>query len=724
MNLKLTILLILLTFKSFSAVDHWETAVYEDDIWRYLVPTAAVPVNWNMLSYNDAAWNQGPGGFGYGDGDDNTTFGSTITCFQRIVFNISDVNAIDAAILNIDFDDGFVAYLNGVEITRYNVGVGQEGYNNLATGQHEAQMYGGGSPDQFFINACNASLVSGNNVLAIQTHNATAGSSDMSSRVWLSLGINNTSNNYGATPAWFNPPIDIQSSKLPIVVINTAGCVSIPDEPKVDATMGIIYNGEGAINNITDPFNEYNGNIGIELRGASSQQLFPKKQYGFETRDNFGVSHDVTMFNMAYDNDWILYAPYSDKSLIRNVMAYQLGWDVGSYAPRTKLCEVILNGQYQGVYVLTEKIKRKDGKVGFNDVEPTDNSGNELTGDYIIKIDKLNGQSVLAWYSPYPPFAGSSQNPYFQLHDPEWDSLTSIQKNYIETYVTDFETALDGPNFTDPINGYAPYIDVPSFINFFLVNELSRNVDGYRISSFLHKLRTSEGGKLFAGPLWDFNLAFGNANYCSGGNSSGWEINFYQQCPGDGWQNPFWWEKLLQDPAYAHDVNCKWQEMRQGTWHTDSLMQRIDDLAFYLNDAQQRNFQRWPVLGTYVWPNNYVGNTYQDEIDFLKQWLTDRLNWMDANMFGSCGDLGLPKSKKQSFEVFPNPSNDVFHVILNETLSSPSVEIFDISGKAVYRKENITTSAFDIPVEFSPGLYTLIIKNGSTINYTKIRVSE
>ena len=157
--------------------------------------------------------------------------------------------------------------------------------------------------------------------------------------------------------------------------------------------MGIIYNGEGVRNYMTDPFNEFDGNIGIELRGSSSQ-MFPKKQWGLETRDNFGNRNDVTLFNMAYDNDWILYAPYSDKSLIRNVMAYQMGRDLGGYAPRTKLCEVVLNGDYHGVYVLTEKIKRKDGKVGTNDVKPQDISGNELTGDYVIKIDKTTSGGV------------------------------------------------------------------------------------------------------------------------------------------------------------------------------------------------------------------------------------------------------------------------------------------------------------------------------------------
>lgn len=692
-----------------SAVNHWETVVYENDTWKYLVPTSVVSSSWNQLAYNDAGWNIGPGGFGYGDGDDNTTFGSALSCFQRITFNIVDINAIDQVVLNIDYDDAFVAYLNGVEIGRDNItSSGQPAYNQASDGLHEAQMYSGGAPNQLIFSA--ASLVNGMNVLCVQVHNESLGSSDMSSRVWLSLGINNSSNDYGATPGWFNPPFDFVSSNLPIVVINTAGGATIPNEPKIDASMGIIYNGVGVRNYLSDPFSEYSGNIGIEVRGSSSQ-MFPKKQWGFETRDNFGIRNDVTLFNMAYDNDWILYAPYSDKSLIRNVMAYEMGKDLGGYAPRTKLCEVVLNGDYHGVYVLTEKIKRKDGKVGSNDVDQQDVSGNELTGDYVIKVDKTTAGGVVAWSSPYPPYSGASQNTTFQLHDPPIDSLNSIQQNYIENYVTNFESALNGPNFADPVLGFAPYIDINSFVDFLLVNEASHNVDGYRISSYLHKIRTSEGGKLFAGPLWDFNLAFGNANYCSGSSTSGWEMNFYQVCGNDNWQNPFWWKKLTQDVNFNHELNCKWQRMRQGAWHTDSLMARVDTLAAYLDEAQQRNFQRWQILGSYVWPNDFIGNTYAEEISYIKTWITDRMNWLDGNMFGSCTDLGISEKMSSAISVYPNPGNEDFHFTLGIAAANAELNLLDIDGKVVYSEYGISGKGHDIHVDnLAPGLYHYIIK--------------
>ncbi|NRA12092.1 MAG: CotH kinase family protein [Crocinitomicaceae bacterium] len=516
-------------------------------------------------------------------------------------------------------------------------------------------------------------------------------------------------------------PVVLDSSNLPIVIINTVGGATIPNDPKIDATMGIIYNGPGVINYMTDPHNEFSGDIGIELRGSSSQS-FPKKQWGVETRTNLGQTNDVSIFGMAFDNDWVLQAPYSDKSLIRNVLAYDMGWDLEEYSPRTQLCEVVLNGQYEGVYVFMEKIKRKDGKVGTNDIEQEDISGNELTGDYVLKVDKTTSGGIIAWSSAIPPYVGASEVIGFQCHDPSIDSLNATQLNYIETYITDFENALNGPNFSDPILGYAPYIDMISFIDFFLVNEVSKNVDGYRISSFLNKIRASEGGKLYAGPLWDFNLAFGNANYCDGGNTSGWEIDFYNQCSG-GLQNPFWWEKLTQDPNYTHDLNCRWTEMRQGAWHSDSLMARIDNYASYIDNAQQRNFNRWQIHGTYIWPNNFVGNNFQEDIAYMKDWIIARVGWMDANMFGSCPDLGVEEKEINLVQVFPNPAVEDFNFSFKESISNGSMELMNLSGQIIYRANAIVGKGIKIHIDdLSSGMYYYTFNLDGKISKGKLMI--
>ena len=709
--------LLLLGYSAKAQVNHWETVVYEDDNWKYLVPTSSVNASWNTIGFNAASWTNGQGGFGYGDGDDNTSFGGAISCYQRIAFSILDVNAIEQAVFNIDYDDAFVAYLNGVEIGRDNItSGGQPNYNQSSDGLHEAQMYQGGQPNYYTLDQAflAANLVNGSNVLCVQAHNEQIGSSDMSSRAWLSLAINNTSTNYGPTPFWFIEPLVFLDSDLPIVVINTAGGASIPDEPKIDATMGIIYNGAGVRNYITDAFNEYNGDIGIELRGSSSQG-FPKKQWGVETRDNLGQSNDVSIFGMAFDNDWVLQAPYSDKSLMRNFLAYDMGRDLDEYAPRTKFCEVVLNGQYEGVYVFMEKIKRKDGKVGTNDLNQFDNSGNELTGDYVLKVDKLTSGGVVAWYSPFSPFPGATDQVSFQAHDPSLDSLTATQLNYIENHITSWETALDGPNFDNPITGYAPYVDMLSFVDFFLVNEISKNVDGYRISSFLHKIRTSEGGNIVAGPLWDFNLAYGNADYCVAGTTSDWQMDFYQICGGN---IPFWWRKMIQDPTYTHMLNCRWQEMRLGAWHTDSLMAKIDTIAAFLDESQQRNFQRWQIHGQYIWPNNFVGNNFQEDVAYMKDWIANRVSWMDANMFGSCPDLSLAEDQIEDVQVFPNPAKEDFNFVFKNYISNGSIQLMDLSGHVVFSEKGITGKGYKTYVEnLSSGMYYYTFDlNGTVVN--------
>jgi len=686
---------------TFTQINHWETVVYDNDVWRYKVPTSPVNSQWIDLSFNDNSWMQGQGGFGYGDGDDNTQINNAISCYQRIKFTISGLSAIESVVLNVDYDDAFVAYLNGAEIARANIiSPGQPNYISTANGNHEALLYQGGVPENYQLSS--DLLNEGENVLCVQVHNVQQSSSDLSCRTFLSLGINNESLVYGPTPNWFDPPLIFTSSNLPIVVISTINGEVIPDDPKIDGTMGIINNSVGERNYLTDPYNEYSGPIGISKRGSSSQ-LFPKKQWGFETRDNQGAPFDVTVFNMAWDNDWVLYAPYSDKSLIRNVLAYEMGWDLGVYSPRAELVEVVLNGSYEGVYVLTEKIKRKDGKVGTDNVEVGENNGNGITGDYILKLDKTTSGGVVAWDSPIPPYPGANQVVSFQHHDPDIEDLSFSQKEYIKDHITNFENALNGSNFLDPTLGYKPYVDLNSFVAFFLVNEVSKNVDGYRISSFLHKLRTSEGGLIYAGPLWDFNLAFGNADYCQGANTYNWQMNFYEWCGG---KVPFWWNKLEQDPAYTHELHCKWLEMRQGAWHTDSLMQRIDSYATYLEEAQIRNFQRWNILDSYVWPNNFIGGSYAAEINYLKNWLSNRLTWMDNNMLGSCPDLGFPSPNKKSIKLYPNPSQGNINFTFNKTVSKGRIKITNLHGQCVYTNLELSGAGHVVElINLAPGLY-------------------
>ena len=710
-------LFVLLSFfklQTYAQLDHWETIVKDNSSWYYQVPSAASSPEWISPSFTVNSWLQGPGGFGYGDGDDNTVLPtSAVSVYTRIEFNIANLNEIVALALHFDYDDGFVAYLNGTEVARNGLsGTGQPTYDQLASISHEAKLYQNQQPDQFifFPNQLAGLLVNGTNVFCVEVHNQQVNSSDFTCRSFLSIGKNNPNVTYGPIPTWFTPPFILASSNLPIVVLDTYN-VDIPDEPKIDGTMGIIYNGENQINHLTDPFNEFYGQIAVEKRGSSSNS-FPMKSYGLETRGPDSVNYNVSLFDWPSDNDWILYAPYTDKAMIRNVLTYDLGRQMGQWAPRTKLCEVILNGSYIGVYVLMERIKINPGRVDVDPLLYSDTLDNQLTGGYIFKVDKTTAGGIVAWTSPYTAQAPSSGPIYYQLHDPEIEDVHPDQLNYIESYVDNWETVLKSATFANPQIGYRAYSDEQSFIDFLLINELSKNVDGYRISTYLHKRRFSEGGKIYAGPLWDFNLGWGNANYCQGGQTSGWEINFNSVCQGNGANmNPFWLNRMLQDTLFANNVRCRWSDLRTSILSDSTLMDYIDSMATMLAEPAVRNFNRWPILGVYVWPNNYVGNTYQEEINYMKNWILARTAWMDANMFGTCYSVGIDEKIESKLRLFPNPSGSV--VYLEGLNLSDQIEIRNELGQLITQfNAQDEINAIDVS-SFSNGLYFVRVKDST-----------
>ena len=405
---------------------------------------------------------------------------------------------------------------------------------------------------------------------------------------------------------------------LPYIEIDTYS-VPIVDEPKIKGFLEI-YQGE-------EKLEEHN--IGIEIRGSSSQ-FFDKKSYGFETWDETGEDLDVSFAGYPEEEDWILYGPFSDKSLIRNVLIYNLSNEIGQYATKTKFYNLEINKQFLGVYVLMEKIKRDKNRVNISKNKPED-----ISGGYIIKIDKPTGDgdsfnSDIAFMSEYTSagIKGINKNPVFLYEYPKNEDISSDQKEYIQNYIQDFENALASENFQSEEDGYKQFINTDTFIDFFLLNEISRNVDGYRISTFMNK---DKGGKLNMGPIWDFNIAFGNANYCEAELTSGWAMDFNKICPQDGMHVPFWWNRLLEDPDYVLALKQRWSLLRSNQFSNEFIITIIDDLKLELekSDASTRNFGKWLILGKYIWPNNFIGNKYSEEIDYLKQWIEKRLSWMD-----------------------------------------------------------------------------------------------
>lgn len=429
-------------------------------------------------------------------------------------------------------------------------------------------------------------------------------------------------------------------STIPYVSINTLGN-TVVDEPKVAAQMTIFRNQEAI----------FSSGIGIEFRGSTSQRLFPKKSYGIELWDENGADYSADIFNMGTEEDWILYGPYSDKTLLRNVLIYDLSNEIGQYATETEIVELSVNGNYAGVFVFMEKIKRDGDRLDIEKLEPSMTASSVISGGYIIKIDKTSGDTnnpdwagdsqytaSLGFRSKYGAYGNElhydpygdkqGEETYFLYEEPDNDEINNAQKSYIQQYIADFEDALINEDFSSSTRAYEDYIDVQSFADFFILNELSANPDAYRLSTFMHKDRNQ---KLKMGPIWDFNIAFGNDGRSS---TNTWIYQYNQSNPSDLWLVHFWWTKLLQDPKFRSTVKQRWNTLRASVLRTDNIHQKVDTWVTNLasNQAIDRNFERWDVIGEALPFNSFVGDSYQAEVDYVKSWITDRMNWMDSEM--------------------------------------------------------------------------------------------
>lgn len=483
------------------------------------------------------------------------------------------------------------------------------------------------------------------------------------------------------------------TSNLPIVLINTAG-LAIPDEPKIDATMQIIFNGTGVINNVNDVPNVFNSKIGIELRGSSSIN-YPQKPFKFETRNALNVKQNVSLLGMPLESDWILLSNYNDKVFIRNTLSYKLFNEMGNYATKTKFCEVVLNGEYIGIYLLMENIKRGANRVNIAKLDPLENSGIEVTGGYIIKNDYWGDND--SWLSNFHPIDHSNLDVHLVYEYPKPKNISPQQKTYIQTFINNFETALYGNSFADLTIGYNKYIDVNSFIDYMVVNELSRNADGFKKSCYFHKdIDTPTAmSKLKAGPIWDFDWAWKNIDECSifaATNGSGWAYKV-NDCEKDV-NSTGWFVRLMQDPNFQNKFRCRWNDLRNNVLLTSNLMAYIESSALELNESQKRHYQKWEHLALDSGTSEVepIQTTFAGHIQQLKNWVNTRLTWLDANIPGDpsvCSTFSNNENDflKNNISIYPNPVRNVLNIYANNQILV-LIDIYDVSGKLIISKNN------------------------------------
>lgn len=665
------IIVLFITVKAKSQCgNNYQTAIQDGAIIKYTLPVSTI-ANWQNSSFNDNSWTNGQLGIGYGDGDDNTTTPSgTTAVYVRASFQIADTSAIADAIFNMDYDDAYIAYLNGVPIALSNNINLPTDFNSLATSGHEAQLFQNGLPETTLLPEATLKniIVPGNNVLAVAVFNDASSSSDLTARPFLHFNIKNTTQYFGSNPIWFTNASTAHPTQLPIMDIQTNG-QTINDNTRIIADMRIIDSTGLGFNCITHTQNYFKGKISIELRGSTSQ-WFPKQPYGFTTVDQAGLDSNVQWYNYSPENDFVLLNTYNDKTFMRDQLAYDFAKELGWYASKTKHIVVYINGNYQGIYLLLEKIKRDAGRVN---IQKTDSTTTDITGGYIWKLDKTTGTSG-------PQFTTSNQGISYQYAYPKFDKITAPQMQYLTNYTNQFESSLYNNNFQNPAIGYRKLANVFSFIDEFLLLELSNNIDGYRLSTFMHKDADANCGRFTKGPVWDYNLSFGNADYCNGG-PFGWQIS--DGC-GDGTSK--YTLQMLNDPWFKNMTQCRWQNLRKGIFHKDSIFARIDKTSNYLRPEIQYDSAQWQTIGTYIWPNAWIANSWQGEVDSMKKWIGLRLRWMDSviNLTGAIcnqkSNNGIVIDEVNYATVGVNTSNDWIE-LWNSSTNSIDISHYILADK-------------------------------------------
>jgi hypothetical protein len=531
---------------------------------------------------------------------------------------------------------------------------------------------------------------------------------------------------------------------LPLVLIHTFGR-TIERHAKQPAAVRFIDTRDGRAS-LTGAADFDSGGL-ISYRGNSSLRYL-KRSYAFKALDDAGKALDAPVLGFPADSDWVLYGPYPDKTLMRDVLAYEMFRQMGHYASRTKFVEVFVNEgrgrlterHYMGVFVLEEKIKRGPSRLALQKLGTNDNAEPNISGGYVFKKDhpdrtedveptedgaphfggtmagvkpgypsgpggfpadprgflssgstrsgnRTTFRSSTAQPSPNagerslterlaglfrsgPPqrnaanraspqpmpgyfarefspgfgeaesgeqfFVTARHNQFFFI-EPKQEDITPAQKRWLLNHLDEFEHALYGPDFRDPVRGYAAYLDVDTFIDQHLIVEVTKNIDGFRFSTFFAKDR---GGKIRMEPIWDWNLSFGNAN-----GKQGW-IAEYWYWPQLDDQQYSWFRRLFEDPDFGQRYVDRWGQLRTNLFSTARVHARIDSLARQLDEAQRRNFERWPILGKRIWPNNYVGRDYEDEVTWMKNWIARRLAWIDRQFVAGPTVTGPPATSQ------------------------------------------------------------------------------
>lgn len=423
--------------------------------------------------------------------------------------------------------------------------------------------------------------------------------------------------------------LDFQSSNLPVVIINLEERMADKEEDRrVPGVIKILWNEDGTRNDSKDE-PHYEGPIGIKYRGNSSYKTSDKKPFSVRTQDENGKKKKVPMLDMPADDDWALLAPYNDRSMIRDVLLFELMRGTFEYTPTGRHCELILNGVYQGVYILAARARQGENRINIK--APTADEGIGLTGGYHLEMDRPDDPGFRGVIQAKNLYEKNVYPRVFYQHKyPDEEDLSEAQTEYIRNLVHSMERAIAGDDFKDPALGFRAYLDTVSLANLYIAQEFSKDVDAYRLSMPLYKYPDSIDTR-FKFTVWDFNGSMGVADYNDSWSYAGWAHNLNRFTDvTSGAPVPWMFKHILQDEQFYGFLQDKWSAYREERLSDDTILAKIDSLTTVLQESQERNFEIWNRFDRYVWPNYYYASSWEDEINYLKNWLLNRTMWIDS----------------------------------------------------------------------------------------------
>lgn len=442
------------------------------------------------------------------------------------------------------------------------------------------------------------------------------------------------------------------SSDLPVILLHNLAGGNVPQTTD-QGVMVMVFEPVNGRTSLTNPPTLV-ARAGLNIRGSSTAGL-GQSSFALELWDEYNDDLKTELLGMPAESDWVLYGQNGyDPSFLHNPLAHQLARDLGRYSSRTRFAEVFLKktggtiaysppaaGDYFGLYTIEEKIKRNKERVDIKELSQFQTTAPGVTGGYLLKIDRMDPDER-SFYDAYVQRDIVFQDPKgLEMVDPAWQA----QYNYIMTYFTQFGQALWGANYTNPVTGYAAYIDVNSWVDQHLVNAVAFCVDAFRLSGYFYKDREK---KLEMGPSWDFDRSMGTYNPATDSwdkrafNPRLWRVQASGDQGTDLFGNPAllgvrWWQRLFVDPDFWQRWIDRWSEVRREVWTTNHINALIDGFASQLAQAQPRQQIRWNYtaprsgqLSANGYTHSFPG-TFAGEIAFLKRWMADRVDFIDTN---------------------------------------------------------------------------------------------